>query len=107
MCSLPIPYRLFVGIDIAAASASVACATGPRTVAPAFTIAQTPVGFAGLVARLQRRHLPAGSISVVREATNIDWMSLALHRHDAGYAASVINPAQAHRFAMDTAPGDR
>jgi len=36
---------------------------------------------------------------VVLEATNTYWMSLALHLHDAGYAVSVINPAQAHQFA--------
>ena len=99
MSSLPIPYRLFVGIDIAAASASVACATDPRTVEPAFTIAQTSVGFADLVTRLQRRHLPAAAVVVVLEATNTYWMSLALHLHDFGYAVSVINPAQAHQFA--------
>ncbi len=61
MSAPAVPYQLFVGVDSAAASASVACATDPRTVAPAFTIAQTPAGFADLVTRLQRRHLPAGS----------------------------------------------
>ena len=99
MSSSPVPYQLFVGVDIAAASASVACATDPRTVEPAFTVAQTPAGFADLVAHLRRQHLPAGSILVVLEATNTYWMSLALHLHDAGYAVSVINPAQAHQFA--------
>ncbi len=99
MSSPSVPYQLFVGIDIAAASASVACATDPRTVEPAFTIAQTPAGFADLVTRLQRQHLPAAAILVVLEATNTYWMSLALHLHDAGYAVSVINPAQAHQFA--------
>jgi transposase len=99
MPSPPVPYQLFVGVDIAATSASVACATDPRTVEAAFSIAQTPAGFADLVAHLRRRHLPAAAILVVLEATNTDWMSLALHLHDAGYAVSVINPAQAHQFA--------
>ncbi len=99
MSSSPALYQLFVGIDIAAASASVACAIDPRTVEPAFTIAQTPAGFTDLVTRLQRRKLPAAAILVVLEATNTYWMSLALHLHDAGYAVSVINPAQAHQFA--------
>ncbi len=76
---------------------SVVCATDPRTIAPAFTIAQTPIGFADLVAQLRRRHLPSAAILVVLEATNTYWMSLALHLHDAGYAVSVINPAQAHQ----------
>jgi transposase len=99
MSASPVPYRLFVGIDIAAASASVACATDPRTVAPAFTIAQTPAGFATLISCLQRRDVPAAAILVVLEATNTYWMSLALRLHDAGFAVSVINPAQAHQFA--------
>ncbi len=99
MSAPAVPYQLFVGIDIAAASASVACATDPRSVAPAFTIAQTPAGFADLVAHLRRQHLPAAAVLVALEATNTYWMSLALHLHDAGYAVSVINPAQAHQFA--------
>ena len=99
MSAPAVPYQLFVGIDSAAASASVACATDPRSVAPAFTIAQTPAGFADLVAHLRRQHLPAAAVLVVLEATNTYWMSLALHLHDAGYAVSVINPAQAHQFA--------
>jgi transposase len=93
------PFNLFVGIDIAATSASVACATDPRTVAAAFTIAQTPAGFADLQARLERQGIPRGNILVVLEATNTYWMSLALQLHDAGHAVSVINPAQAHQFA--------
>jgi transposase len=99
MSSLPSPYHLFVGIDIAATSASVACATDPRTVAAAFTIAQTPAGFTDLQTRLERHGIPRREILVVLEATNTYWMSLALHLHNAGYAVSVINPAQAHRFA--------
>jgi hypothetical protein len=99
MSASPVPYRLFVGIDIAAASASVACATDPRTVAPAFTIAQTSAGFATLVSRLQRRDVPAAATLVVLEATNTSWLSLALHLHDTGFAVSVINPAQAHQLA--------
>jgi DNA mismatch repair protein MutS len=95
----PASYQLFVGIDIAAASASVACATDPRTVEVAFTITQTSTGFADLQTRLARRGIPREQILVVLEATNTYWMSLALLLHDAGYAVSVINPAQAHQFA--------
>jgi transposase len=99
MSSPPRSYDWFVGIDIAATSASVACATDPRTVASAFTIAQTPTGFADLQARLARRGIPRERTLVVLEATNTYWMPLALQLHDAGYAVSVINPAQAHQFA--------
>lgn len=70
MSALPSPYHLFVGIDIAATSASVACATDPRTVAAAFTIAQTPAGFTDLQTRLERHGIPRREILVVLEATN-------------------------------------
>jgi transposase len=99
MSSPAAPYQLFVGIDIAATSASIACATDPRTVEAAFTIAQTPTGFTDLQTRLAHRGVPRGEILVVLEATNTYWMPLALQLHDAGYAVSVINPAQAHQFA--------
>jgi transposase len=99
MLSAPGPYHLFVGIDIGATSASVACATDPRTVKAAFSIAQTPTGFTDLQARLERHGIPREEILVVLEATNTDGMLLALSLHDAGYAVSVINPAQAHQFA--------
>lgn len=51
MSAPPVPYRLFVGIDIAAASASIACATDLQAAELAFTIAQTPAEFADLVTR--------------------------------------------------------
>jgi transposase len=95
----PASYRLFVGIDIAATSASVACATDPRTVEAAFTITQTSTGFTDLQTRLEHRGVPRREILIVLEATNTYWMPLALQLHEAGYAVSVINPAQAHQFA--------
>ena len=60
-------YRLFVGVDIAAVTAAVSWMT-PGT-APAFTIEQTPQGFAHLQNKLQTKEHAAASILVVMEAT--------------------------------------
>lgn len=93
-------YSLFVGIDVGAASVSVALATSAEAVGAPFTLAQTAQGWAALVARLQASgHAPARTL-VVLEATGTYWMHLAVELHQAGLAVSVINPAQAHYFAQ-------
>lgn len=92
-------YTLFVGIDIAAASATVAYARARDAIATPFTIQQTPEGFAALQARLTATgHAPAQTL-VVMEATGTYWMRLAVALHAAGFGVSVINPRQAHHFA--------
>ncbi|MCZ7547513.1 MAG: transposase [Anaerolineae bacterium] len=92
-------YTLFVGIDIAAASATVAYARARDAIAAPFTIQQTPAGFATLQARLAATgHTPTQTLVVV-EATGTYWMRLAVALHAAGFSVSVINPRQAHHFA--------
>jgi transposase len=44
--------------------------------------------------------VPAAATLVVLEATGTYWIPLAVALHTAGYAVSVINPAQAHYFAQ-------
>jgi transposase len=101
-------YRLFVGIDIAANTATAAwldpdhtsnlhtkSSTKPATI----TIEQSPSGFASL-----QKHLAAFGIApletlVVLEATSTYWVRLATVLTEAGYAVSVVNPKQAHDFA--------
>ncbi len=78
--SSPPSYDLFVGIDIAAATASVAWKIPDQKVSRALTIDQTPQGFHSLQQRLLATNHPANCIL-------------------AGFAISVINPAQAHHFA--------
>jgi transposase len=92
-------YRLFVGIDIAKASASVAWMTAERTLSRVMTIEQTPQGFRALQQRLLATGHAARAILVVMEATGSYWMNLALSLTQAGFRVSVINPAQAHHFA--------
>ena len=60
---------------------------------------QTPSGFEGLQPRLLAFGLEPASILIVMEATAIYWVSLATTLSQAGFAVSVINPAQAHHFA--------
>src|SRR6266704_4571229 len=100
MTPSPAPcYDLFVGIDIAATTASVAWMASDRKVSRALTIDQTPQGFTSLQQRLIKPGHLAQSILVVMEATGSYWMTLATTLAQAGFAVSVINPAQAHHFA--------
>jgi transposase len=93
-------YQHFVGIDIAAKTATTALLAA-RDAAPAqpFTIDQTPEGMASLQRRLAQAGFSPTGCLVVMEATGTYWITLATTLHAAGYAISVINPAQAHHFA--------
>jgi transposase len=92
-------YQLFVGVDIAARSATLtwtgACSPPRRP----FTIEQSPDGYAGLLKRLAATGLPPPAVLVVLEATSTYWVRLACALHAAGYVVSVVNPKQAHDFA--------
>jgi|SRR5947199_6062538 len=92
-------YRLFVGVDIAATTATVAwqAPLGPAT--RPITIEQSRQGFAALERRLRATGHPPATILVVMEATGSYWLSLATALADAGFAVSVINAGQAHHFA--------
>jgi transposase len=96
--SLP-AYDLFVGIDIAAATATFAWQRQGAPLSRPLTIPQTPNGYATLSARLHASGVTPDCTLVVLEATGSYWITLATTLHDAGYAVSVINPAQAHAFA--------
>jgi len=100
MTPSPTPsYDLFVGVDIAATTASAAWMTSDRKVSRALTLDQTPQGFNALQQRLLATGHPAQSVLVVMEATGSYWMRIATTLTQAGFAVSVINPAQAHHFA--------
>jgi len=92
-------YTLFVGVDIAAASATVAWVLPPAKVSRAVTIAQTPKGFDQLQQMLMSLGAPPAQTLIVMEATGSYWMRLATALTQTGFAVSVINPAQAHHFA--------
>lgn len=100
-------YQLYVGIDIAQANATAAWLTvddkpvgvGKSGVGKSFTFDQTPKGYAAFHRKLQATAVSPQHTLVVMEATSTYWIMLATHLHEAGYAVSVVNPAQAHYFA--------
>jgi transposase len=67
--------------------------------ARAITIKQTPAGFAELQRQIQAIEPDPQAVLIIMEATGTYWMRLATSLIGAGFAVSVINPAQAHDFA--------
>jgi transposase len=92
-------YRLFVGIDVSATTFTVAWMRADARPSRAFTLDQAPAGFAELQRRLRAQEADISVILIVMEATGSYWMTLATTLAAAGFAVSVINPAQAHDFA--------
>ncbi len=98
--SLVRPYDQFVGIDIAAKTATVVIQPAADAVpSRPFVIEQTADGLATLQRSLRHGQSNPATTLVVLEATGSYWITLATTLHHAGYAVSVINPAQAHHFA--------
>jgi transposase len=92
-------YTLFVGVDIAAQTATVATQRPGTKASRSFTIDQTPEGYTSLLHQLRVSGSLPGQVLVVMEATGSYWISLATRLVHEGFAVSVINPAQAHHFA--------
>lgn len=92
-------YHLFVGVDIAATTVKVSWLAPGKDPTRAISMEQAPQAFAALKLRLLSTGHPADTILVVMEATGSYWISLATALTQAGFAVSVINPAQAHHFA--------
>jgi transposase len=93
-------YRLFVGVDIAYRDfTSALLLPGGKAQSEPKAFAQTSEGFEHFQQRLLTSGLEPTSILIVMEATGSYWMALATTLHQAGFAVSVINPAQAHHFA--------
>lgn len=91
--------QCWVGVDVAAASMTVAWTGTTAKTTAAHTYAQTPEGFAALHRDLARAQAVPATTLVVLEATGSYWIALAVTLHAAGYQLSVINPLQAHHFA--------
>ena len=92
-------YALFVGVDIAAATATVSTQRPGARASRSFTIDQTPEGFTRLVPQLQASsHVPS-EVLVVMEATGSYGINLATRLVHEGFVVRVINPAQAHHVA--------
>lgn len=93
-------YTCFVGLDVAARSATLAWRTQHTRPGPAQTFAQTPVGQQHLLDALQAAGAVPTETLVVLEATSTYWLVWATVLREAGYGVSVVNPRQSHHFAQ-------
>ena len=86
-----VTYSLFVGIDIAATTASVAWISTGNKVTRALSIDQSPQGFSILDQRLLSTGHSAASTLLVMEATGSYWITLATHlrKQDLPSASSI------------------
>jgi len=82
-------YQLFVGVDIAATTATVVWQAPGAPATRPVTIEQSPQGFAALERRLRTTGYAPATTLVVMEATGSYWLSLATALADAGFAVSV------------------
>lgn len=92
-------YRLFVGLDIAAATFAASWMTPVGRPCQALTFSQTADGWADLAKRLLAVEADPAQILVVMEATGSYWVGIATMLAAKGIVVSVINPTQAHHFA--------
>src|SRR5499433_2896338 len=92
-------YSLFVGVDIAATTATVSWMRPGETACRPVTIAQTSDGYASLERKLRAAGQAPDHVLVVLEATGSYWITLATRLVHEGFRVSVINPSQAHHFA--------
>ncbi len=92
-------YQLYGGVDIAAATFDAAWQTLDGAPTSARTFQQTPADLTRFQQVLQTTGVAPTETLVVLEATGSYWVALAVRLHAAGYAVSVVNPAQVHAWA--------
>jgi transposase len=92
-------YTLFVGVDIAATTATVAWGQQVQRLSSPFTLQQTPAAWQSLVDKLRVLSPDPSLCLIVMEATGTYWMQMALYLYKAGFVLSVINPIQSRYFA--------
>ena len=100
-------YLHFVGIDIAAATFTVAWQTESGWHDATFEQRRTDYG---RFAHQLRQIAPPHQTLIVMEVTGTYWLGLAWFLHEVGFGVSVINPTQANLFArleMQRAKTDR
>ena len=92
-------YSLFVGVDIAATTATVSWMRPGEKACRPVTIEQTPDGYACLKRKLHATGQASDQVLAVMEATGSYWITLATQLVHAGCQVSVNKLAQAHHFA--------
>lgn len=101
--STPMPYQLFVGIDVAAVTFTVAWTPQFPVQLKPITLPQTPTGYATLVERLTSTGTPAANTLVALEATGTYWVALAVSLHSAGFVVSVLHPVHVANYGKSLA----
>jgi len=91
-------HKLYVGVDIAAATATAAWMAYNAPMSAPITVAQTVPGYTALCAKLATTGIAPTDTLVVVEATGAYWITLATALVERNYHVSVVNPKQAHHF---------
>jgi transposase len=92
-------HKLYVGVDVAAATVTAAWIAYHQPISGPTTVAQTASGYATLHARLAATGIAPTDTLVVLEATGSYWITLATILVEWGYQVSVVNPKRAQDFA--------
>jgi len=94
------PYLLLVGIDVAATPSPPFPPLRGRPSSVPARLPQPPEGFAALLDQLRASRVAPAQTLIVVEATGSYWVALAVTLHETDYVVSVVNPAQAYRYAQ-------
>jgi len=92
-------YSLFVGVDIAAKTATVSWGSIAEVLSKPLTIAQTQKQWSKLATKLLEICPNPEDCLVIMEVTGTYWMQMALYLYEAGFHLSVINPIRSRYFA--------
>jgi transposase len=96
----PVPYRLFVGIDVAAKTFTATWTADRSHYPTSVTLDYTASGLSQFQTHIQATQIAPAETLVVLEATGSYWITLAVTLHEAGFAVSVVNPAQVYHWAQ-------
>ena len=92
-------HKLYVGVDVAAATVTAAWITLTESMSAPITVAQTTHGYAALCAKLATTGIAPTDTLIVLEATGSYWITLATTLVEWGYQVSVVNSKRAQDFA--------
>ncbi len=83
-------HKLYVGVDIAATTATAAWMTYTAPMSSPLTIAQTTHGYATLCTKLAAIGIAPTDTLIVLEATGSYWITLATTLVEQGYHVSIV-----------------
>ena len=92
-------YSLFVGVDIAAKTATVSWGSTAEALSKPMTVQQTQTQWSKLASKLLEICPNPEDCLVIMEVTGTYWMQMALYLYETGFHLSVINPMRSRYFA--------